>query len=111
MGRCAMGDIGWFQVVCCFSSYTNFITYRRVISLLHSRTHVIDRGHLIFLFKVRQQEKDYCCLVTSPLKISGYFLYSIVFFPLLLFPILCSMSDKKTSFKRVFFKKQSQNTK
>ena len=57
------GDIGWFQVVCCFSSNTNFTTYRSVISLLYSWTHLIDWGHSIFLFNVRQQEKDYCCLV------------------------------------------------
>ena len=57
------GDIRWFEVVCCFSSYTNFTTYTRVISLLYSWTYVIDWGHSIFLFKVRQQEKDYCCLV------------------------------------------------
>ena len=57
------GDIGWFQVVCCFSSYMNLTTYRRVISLLYSWMHMIDWGHSIFLFKVRQQEKDYCCLV------------------------------------------------
>ena len=56
-------DIGWFQVVCCFSSCTNFTTNRRVISLLYSWTHFIDWGHLILLFKVRQQKKDYCCLV------------------------------------------------
>ena len=55
------GDIGWFQMVCCFSSYTNFITYRRVISLLYSWTHAIDLVHSIFLFKVRQQEiANYC---------------------------------------------------
>ena len=24
------GDFRWFQVVCCFSSYTNFTEYRRV---------------------------------------------------------------------------------
>ena len=48
------GDIGWFQVVCCFSSYTNFTTYRRVICLLYSWTHLIDWGHSSFLFKVRQ---------------------------------------------------------
>ena len=55
------GDIGWFQMVCCFSSYTNFITYRRVISLLYSWTHAIDLVHSIFLFKVRQQENaNYC---------------------------------------------------
>ena len=58
------GDIGWFQVVCCFSSYANFTIYRRVISLLYSWTHVTDWGHSIFLVKVRQQEKDYRCLVT-----------------------------------------------
>ena len=54
------GDIGWFQVVYC---YTNFTTFRRVGSLLYSWTHMIDWGHLVFLFKVRQQEKDYCWLV------------------------------------------------
>ena len=57
-------DISSFQVVCCFSSYMNFTKYRRIISLLYSWTHLIDWGHSIFLSKVRQQEKDYCCLVT-----------------------------------------------
>ena len=57
------GDIRWFQVVCCFSSYTNFTRFRRVVSLLYSWTHVIDCGHSGVLFKLRQQEKDYCCLV------------------------------------------------
>ena len=90
------GDIGWFQVVCCFSSYRNFTTYRRVISLLYSWTHTIDSGHSIFLFKVRQQENDYFVLSPSRLKISDYFL-SIV-----LFPILYSMSDKKLLLKEIF---------
>ena len=48
------GDFRWFKVVCCFSSYTNVTAYRRVNSSLHSS----------FLFKVKQQEKYYCCLVT-----------------------------------------------
>ena len=29
-------NFGWLQVVCYFSSYTDFTVYRRVISLLHS---------------------------------------------------------------------------
>ena len=45
------GDIEWLQVVCCFSTYTNFTTYSRVISLMYSRTHVIDWGHSIFYSK------------------------------------------------------------
>ena len=57
------GDFGWFQVVCCFSSYINFTAYRTLNSLLYSWWHVIDWGHSIFLFKVKQQEKNYCCLV------------------------------------------------
>ena len=36
------GDFGWFEVVCYFSSYTNFTTCKRVISLLYSWSHVID---------------------------------------------------------------------
>ena len=89
-------DIVWLQVVYCFSSYRNFTTYRRVISLLYSWTHTIDSGHSIFLFKVRQQENDYFVLSPSRLKISDYFL-SIV-----LFPILYSMSDKKLLLKEIF---------
>ena len=49
-------DFRQFQVVCCFSSYTNVTAYRRVNSSPHSS----------FLFKVKQQEKYYCCLVTQP---------------------------------------------
>ena len=64
------GDFRWFQVVSdgfrCFNSYTNFTAYRRVNSLLYSWTRVTDWGRSIFLFKVKQQEKDYCCLVTEP---------------------------------------------
>ena len=58
------GDFGWFPVVCCFSSYINFTAYRTLNSLLCSCSHVIDWGHSIFLFKIKQQEKNYCCLVT-----------------------------------------------
>ena len=42
------GNIGWFQLICYFSSSTNFTTFTRVISLLYSWTHVIDWGHSIF---------------------------------------------------------------
>ena len=56
-------DFGWFQVVCCFSSYTNFPAYGRVNSLAYFTSHMIDWGHLIFLLKVKQQKKDYSCFV------------------------------------------------
>ena len=46
----------------------------------------------------------------SRLKIGDYFLYSIVLFPILLFPTLYSVSDKKLILK-FFKKKQSQKTK
>ena len=72
------GDFGWFQVVCCFSSYINFTAYRTLNSLLYSWAHVIDCGHSIFLFKVKQQEKIIVAWSPSRLKISDYFLYSIV---------------------------------
>ena len=49
-------DFRWFQVVCCFSSYISFTEYRTLNSLLYSWSHVIDRGHSIFLFKVKQQK-------------------------------------------------------
>ena len=54
---------GWFQVVCRFSSYFNFIACRRVTSSLHSWSHMIDWGHSIFLFREKHQKRDYCCLV------------------------------------------------
>ena len=63
--------------------------------------HAIDWGHLIFLFKVRQQEKDYRCLVAKPPKKSNYFLYSIVLFPMLSFPIRYTSSDKKLFLKEM----------
>ena len=83
-------DIGWFQVVCCISSYTNFTTYRRVFSLLHSWTHVIDWGHSIFLFKVRQPEKDYCCLVAKPSENKSLFhiLYCVISYNIISYTIL-----------------------
>lgn len=34
-------DFRWFLVICCFSNYTNFTTYRRVDSLLYSWSHGI----------------------------------------------------------------------
>ena len=58
-------DFGWFQVVCRFSSYFNFIACRRVTSLLHSWSHMIDWGHSIFLFREKHQKRHYCCLVTK----------------------------------------------
>ena len=73
------GYFGWFQVVCCFNSYTNLTAYRRVNFLLYSWSHVFDWGRSLILFKVKQQEKDYCCL---KMKIMSY-------------TLLCSMSDKK----------------
>ena len=50
-------DIGWFQVVCCFSSYMNFTTYRRIICLRYSWTHVIDWGHSISLIQSKTATK------------------------------------------------------
>ena len=71
----------WFHVVCCFSSYTSFKAHRRVNSLLYSWLQVIDWGHSVFSFKIKHQEKDYCfAFWPSSLKVSDYFLYSIVFY-------------------------------
>ena len=83
---------GWFQVVCCFSSYTNCTAYRRVNSLLHSWSHVIDWDHSIFLFKVKQQEKYYCCLVA--LQSENKWLLPILY---------CVLCQKKASFKEIFW--------
>ena len=60
------GDIWCFQVVCCFISYTNFTTYRRVISLLCSWTHVIDWGHLIFFFQSKTARKRLLLFCRQP---------------------------------------------
>ena len=73
-------NFGLFQMVCCFSSYTNFTKYRRVILLLYSWSHVIELGHSIFLLKVKRRKKIIVALSLSSLKISDYFLYSIVFY-------------------------------
>ena len=35
------GDFRWFQVACCFGSFTNFTAYRRVNSLLYLWSDVI----------------------------------------------------------------------
>ena len=51
------GDIGWFEVVWCFSSYTIFTTYKRVIFLLYWWTHVIDWGHSIFFIQSKTARK------------------------------------------------------
>ena len=76
------GGFGWFLLVeDNFSSYTSFKAHRRVNSLLYSWLQVIDWGHLVFLFKIKQQKKDYCfAFWPSSLKVSDYFLYSIVFY-------------------------------
>ena len=62
------------------------------------------RGHSIFLFKVKQQEKIIVAWSPSRLKISDYFLYSIV---------LCQIkSFFQTKFiEKAVTKRQSQNTK
>ena len=49
----------WFQVVC-----INLTACRIFISLLYSWSHVNDWGDSTFLFKVKQQEKKYRCIVT-----------------------------------------------
>ena len=43
------GDFEWFEVVCYFSSYPNFTTCKRVISLLYSWSHLIDWVNSIFI--------------------------------------------------------------
>ena len=94
------GDFGWFQVVCCFSSYISFTAYRTFTFLLYSWSHVIDWGHSIFLFKVKQQEKNYCYLVAEPSENNW------------LLPIFyCVLCQIKTSFKGNFLKRQSENIK
>ena len=59
-------NFGWLQVVCCFSSYTDFTVYRRVNSLLHSWSHVIDWGHWVFFIQSKIARKRLMfCLVTQ----------------------------------------------
>ena len=53
----------WFQVVWCFSSYTNCTAYRRVNSLVYSWSHVIDWDHASSSFKIKLQKIYYCCVV------------------------------------------------
>ena len=88
------GDMGCFQSVCCFNSYTNFTTYRTVISLLYSWTHVNDWGIRFFFQNKTAKKRVIVVLSPSRLKISDYFLYYIALLPTLLFPILSSTSDK-----------------
>ena len=91
------GDFGWFQVVCCFSSYISFTT---VNSLLYSWSHVIDWGHSIFLFKVKQQEKNYCCLVAWPSENKW------------LFPIFyCVLCQIKNLYQREIFERAATKRK
>ena len=60
----------------------------------------------LFDFFIQSKTVRIVVLSLSRLKISDYFLYSIV-----LFLILYSMSDKKLLLKEIEKKKQSQNTK
>ena len=50
-------DFGWFLLVSCFSSYIDLTAYRTLNSLLYSCLHVIDGGHLIFLFESKTARK------------------------------------------------------
>ena len=55
-----------------------------------------------FDFFIQQDSKKKIIVVLSPsrLKLSDYFLYSVVLLPVLLFPILYSYSDKKLLLKK-----------
>ena len=94
-----------FRRFCCFSSYTNFTAYRRVIFSLYPWTHVIEWGHSIFLFKVKQQEKDYCCLVIEPSENKWLFpiIYSFISYNIISYTLLYV--------RWKFFKRNSKKTK
>ena len=69
-------DFGWFEVVCYFSSYKNFTTCKRVISLLYSWSHVIDWVNSIFI-----QSKTARKLVAqlSENKLLFFILYCVIY--------------------------------
>ena len=73
-------NFGWFQMICCFSSYTNFTACRRGNSLLFSWLHVIDWGRSFFYSKQNSKKKIIAALSPSSLKIGDHSLYSIVFY-------------------------------
>ena len=117
------GDIRWFQVVCCFSSYSNFTTYTRVISLLYSWTQVINWGHSIFYWKQDSKKKIIVVLLPSRLKKKWLFpiFYCVISYTIISYRHTIksgpgtrdpsgTMSDKKLFLKEIK-KKQSQNTK
>ena len=97
-----VGDIEWFQVVYCFSSYTNFRTHRRVISLMYSWAHVIDWGHSIFYSKSNCKKK--ISVVLSPSRLKKVIISYNFIFPILLIPMLYSLSDKNLLFQEIFLK-------
>ena len=102
---CFLGGFGWFllvednfglfQVVFCFSSYTNFTAYRRVNSLLYS---------WLKSFNFFIQSK-------TTRKRSLFFLVAYQSQNELLFPIFyCILCQMKNFFWGNFLNKQSQNT-
>ena len=99
-------DIAWLQVVYYFSSYTNFTTYRRVISLLYSWTQVIDWIEIILFFYSKEDSKKKIIIVLSPsrLKVNIYFQYLLCYFLYyyFLYSILCQI--KKLLLKISFLK-------
>ena len=85
-------------MVCYFSSYINCTAFRRVTYLLYSWSHVIDWGHsFIFFFKLKQLEKDYCCLFALESEIKWLF-------PILYW-VLCQIEN---FFQEFFLNKQSK---
>ena len=90
------GDFGWFQMVCCFTSYINFKALFTVLMVACDWLRSFD----FFIQSKTARKKNYCCLVPRCLKISDHVLYSTVFY-----------ARWKASFKENFLKKQSQNTK
>ena len=84
-------------MVCYFSSYINCTAFRRVNSLLYSWSHVIYWRNSCFFFKVKQQEKDYCCLFA--LESENKWLFPI------LYCVLCQIEN---FFQEFFLNKQSK---
>ena len=88
------GEFGWFRVVCCFSSYINFVAYRTLNSLRYSWSHVIDWSHSVFLFKTKTARKK----MLLPCRLAVWKQLIISYIP------PCSMSDKKLLSKENFWK-------
>ena len=77
-----------FSFVCCFSSYTNFTAYRRVITVARDWIRSLD-----FFIQSKTTRKTFLL----PYRLAVWKLVIISY------TLLCFMSDKKTSFKEIFW--------